>query len=86
MKFSSNYEFIKFSFESSGIANLQMIDKAGKNGLTPDFVESLIHHLDAIKANDKIKVLVISGLPEIFCSGADLETLEKLCKKEIKPV
>ncbi|MFO0321538.1 MAG: polyketide synthase [Bacteroidota bacterium] len=86
MKFSSNYEFIKFSFESSGIANLQMIDKAGKNGLTPDFVESLIHHLDAIKANDKIKVLVINGLPEIFCSGADLETLEKLCKKEIKPV
>ncbi len=83
---SSSTELIKFSLESSGIASLQMLDKQGKNGLTPDFVEALIDNLLEIKNNEDIKVLVISGLPDIFCSGADLETLEKLCKKQIKPV
>ena len=86
MKTSPQSELIKLSIDSSGIATLQMVDKLGKNGLTPDFVESLIHHLNDIKTNDEIKVLIISGLQDVFCSGADLVTLEKLCKKQIKPV
>jgi polyketide biosynthesis enoyl-CoA hydratase PksI len=28
----------------------------------------------------------MTGLPEVFCSGADLDTLVKLCKRELKPV
>ncbi|HWY10961.1 MAG TPA: polyketide synthase [Bacteroidia bacterium] len=83
---SLSAELIKLSLESSGVATLQMLDKQGKNGLTPDFVEALMVNLNEIKANEDIKVLIISGLPDIFCSGADLETLEKLCKKQIKPV
>ena len=86
MTTSTQSEFIQLSCASSGIATLQMLDKAGKNGLTPAFVESLIHNLNAVKANDEIKVLIITGLPDVFCSGADLDTLEKLCKKQIKPV
>ncbi len=86
MKSSSENDLIKLSIESSGLANLQLLDNQGKNGLTPNFVEQLIHFLNSIKANEEIKVVIISGLPDIFCSGADLETLEKLCKKQIKPV
>jgi len=86
MNSSKKSELIKFSLDSSGIANMQMVDIEGKNGLTPRFVEELIDNLNEIKANDDIKVLIMSGLQDVFCSGADLDTLIKLCKKEIKPV
>jgi len=82
----SKSEFVSFSLDESGIGSLEMTDIAGKNALTPEFVEALVECLNEIKLNDKLKVLVIKGTSEIFCSGADLDTLIKLCKRELKPV
>ena len=79
-------KLITLSIDSSDIATMQMIDKSAKNGLTPEFVEELIQVLTGVKNNESIKVLIMSGLPDVFCSGADLDTLVKLCKKQIKPV
>ncbi len=79
-------DLIDLSIEESGIALFSMNDVAGKNALSPLFVESLIHHINELKTNEDIKVVVLKGTKEIFCSGADLDTLEKLGKKEIKPV
>ncbi len=86
MKPSSENKLVTFSCNESGIATLQMNDKKAKNGLTPDFVEELIHCLNEAKNNEQMKVLILVGLQDVFCSGADLDTLIKLCKKEIKPV
>lgn len=86
MNSSKKSKLVSVSYDDSNIATMQMVDVIGKNGLTPEFVEELIHHLNDIKANEELKVLIISGLPDVFCSGADLKTLIKLCKKEIKPV
>lgn len=82
----SNKHLIALSIDNSGIANLQMQDVAGKNALSPHFIERLIQVIQEVKANEKIKVLILSGTAEIFCSGADLDTLVKLVKKEILPV
>jgi polyketide biosynthesis enoyl-CoA hydratase PksI len=86
MNSSQKSGLVKLSIDPYGIANLKMVDLLGKNGLTPAFVEELIYYLNEVKSNENIKVLLISGLKDVFCSGADLETLVKLCKKEIKPV
>lgn len=86
MSSTKNNKLIKLNFNDSGIGTLQMLDAEGKNGLNPEFIEELIACLNEIKANDKFKVLIMSGLPGVFCSGADLNTLIRLCKKEIKPV
>ncbi|MHB8260435.1 MAG: polyketide synthase [Bacteroidia bacterium] len=83
---SSNKGLIKLSYTSNGIANLHMQDAKHKNGFTTPFVEELVHYLHLLKFNEDYKVLLITGLPDVFCSGADLDTLVKLCKKEIKPV
>lgn len=83
---SSDKGLIKLTYNANGIANLQMLDAAAKNGFTTPFVEELIHHLKDLRLNEDYKVLLITGLPDVFCSGADLDTLVRLCKKEIKPV
>lgn len=72
--------------DESGIAHLQMIDVDGKNGLTPHFVEELIACINEVKSNESFKVLVMTGTKDVFNSGADLKTLERLSSKEMKPV
>jgi polyketide biosynthesis enoyl-CoA hydratase PksI len=79
-------KLVQLSYSADGIATMQMRDAASKNGLTPHFIEDLINCLNEVKANEDLKVLLMTGLPDVFCSGADLDTLVKLCKRELKPV
>ncbi|WP_317897849.1 polyketide synthase [Aurantibacillus circumpalustris] len=83
---TSKNSSINLTSESNGVFTLFMADAGSKNALTPEFVESLVECLHSIKLNDAIKVLVLKGLPEVFCSGADMDTLVKLCKRQLKPV
>lgn len=86
MTAASKNALITLSKDASGICTLKMDDVLGKNALTPAFVELLVEHLNHIKNDENIKVLLLTGLPDVFCSGADLDTLVKLCKRELKPV
>ena len=86
MNFFPQHTHVLLTSDENGIANIQMIDVAGKNGLTPHFVEELIACINETKSNESFKVLVMTGTPEIFNSGADLKTLERLSNKEMKPV
>jgi enoyl-CoA hydratase/carnithine racemase len=79
-------KLVHLSINGDGIATMHMSDAPRKNGFTADFIEELINCLNEVKTNETIKVLLVTGLPDVFCSGADLDTLEKLCKKQLKPV
>lgn len=83
---SPSNALIQLSIDSNSIAYLKMQDVAGKNALSAPFIEELMPILEELKNNPAIKVVLMSGTPDIFCSGADMETLIKLCKREIKPV
>lgn len=82
----SKGEVIRFERDATGIGTLTMADANTKNALTPHFVEALVEHLAIIKNDTALKVLIVTGLTDVFCSGADLDTLIKLCKRELKPV
>lgn len=86
MTSSPKSKLISLIQDPMGIMTLRMTDVTGKNALTPEFVEALVECLNTIKADAGVKVLVMTGLPDVFCSGADLDTLIKLCKRELKPV
>jgi polyketide biosynthesis enoyl-CoA hydratase PksI len=86
MKTSKSKELIQFILDSSGVGRMHMADAVGKNALNPAFTDALIDCFKEAKNEKNLKVLVITGLSDVFCSGADLDTLEKLCKKELKPV
>ena len=82
----SKENLITLAQDGMGIATLHLCDEANKNALTPHFVETLVDCLNEVKADTGVKVLVLRGLPDVFCAGADLDTLVKLCKRELKPV
>lgn len=77
---------LRRSVDPNGVAEVVMEDAPGRNSLTPGFVDALMRELGAVAADETAKVLLLRGLPDVFCSGADRDTLIRLCRKEIRPV
>ncbi len=70
----------KLSFSPQGIAFLQMADAAGGNRLSAKLVGGFLDALAACRSDTGLRVLVISGLPEVFCAGATKEHLLELAE------
>jgi polyketide biosynthesis enoyl-CoA hydratase PksI len=61
-----------------------MVDAAGDNALTEPMVDELQTALRAAEDRD-VKVVVLLGLPEVFCSGAPAELLRRLAAGQAAP-
>jgi polyketide biosynthesis enoyl-CoA hydratase PksI len=62
-----------------------MRDEAGRNAMSAPFVEALLDSLHEVWAWDRLKVVVLLGLPDVFSSGADLGVLTALVDGAIAP-
>lgn len=51
-----------------------------RNALHPFLVEQLKNKLVEFEKDDSVKSLIITGEGNTFCSGADLEYLQKISK------
>lgn len=73
-------EMKKICLEKSGegIAFLRINDPANKNAIDDDFCLQLHEIVDAVKKDKAIKVLILAGLPDIFCSGGTAAFLRGL--------
>ncbi len=49
-----------------------------RNALSPQLIEELLAALDAVEAAGAIRVLILTGAGQAFCSGMDLEYLKGL--------
>jgi polyketide biosynthesis enoyl-CoA hydratase PksI len=63
-----------------------MHDEAGRNCLSHAFVAALTGQVAALADEAELRVLVLSGLPSVFCGGADLATLQSLGENRLQPV
>jgi polyketide biosynthesis enoyl-CoA hydratase PksI len=68
-----------------GIVVLAMRDEAGKNAMSDAFVEALSARLKEAALLADAKCVVLTGLPEIFSSGASRDTLVRLSRGELEP-
>jgi len=75
-------ERIGIGIEESGIARLIMRDRAGRNTFSDDFIAEVTAGLEQVE-RERPKVLILSGLPEVFCAGAHRGNLIGLCDGEI---
>jgi polyketide biosynthesis enoyl-CoA hydratase PksI len=53
------------------------------NGLSQEMTTALMESLDQLADEPALKVLLICGRPEVFCSGATLETLEQIATGDV---
>lgn len=75
----------QFEVEASGIGVLTMRDGARKNALSPSMVEELERRCAQAAHDERIKVLIVAGLNEYFCTGANREVLEAVSSGKVTP-
>ena len=85
MTANENSALVRAVPHEEGVAELAMRDAAGKNAFSEAFVGQLLSALDRLAEQSGTKVVVVTGLPDVFCSGAPRELLVKLCRGEVVP-
>ncbi len=62
-----------------GIAWLKMDDIAGKNVFSHEFIHDFLAAMEEIAEKHNPKVMILQGLPDVFCGGAQKQALLDLC-------
>ncbi|MGO9308125.1 MAG: polyketide synthase [Spirochaetia bacterium] len=70
---------MRLSSESTGISCVKMDDGEGRNVFSAPFIGELLDALEALEREHQTKVLILSGLPDVFCGGAEKQALLDLC-------
>lgn len=65
-------EFVHFGIES-GVATITLDSPANRNALSRTLMAGLQKSLDAALADDRARLVVLTGAGPVFCSGADLK-------------
>lgn len=76
---------VRLETNTSGVGVLAMRDERGRNAMSLPFVEALSEALREAARWREGKVIVISGLSDVFSSGADEATLIALVRGELAP-
>ena len=78
-------DILTLDVSPEGVAVLRMIDAETKNALSEGMVEALDESLKSVAGRSDVKVLILAGLPDSFCSGASRDVLLKLAESQIAP-
>jgi polyketide biosynthesis enoyl-CoA hydratase PksI len=68
-----------------GVATVRMQDSDSKNSFTPHFLREFRQALENAVTNPDSRVILLCGLPDVFCSGAPIELLRDLKNESLKP-
>lgn len=71
------YEFIQVSIENH-VAKVILNRVEKRNAMHGEFIHELLHVIKSLAANSEVRVLLISGNGEHFCSGADIAWMKKM--------
>ncbi len=75
---------INLTMDPSGVAWFKMNDIAGKNVFSETFIADFVRTMDELEAlRSPPRVMVLCGLHDVFCAGADKKTLMALTDGEI---
>ena len=81
----SNSPLVGCAIDATGIAALSLDDAAGQNAMSKSLVTQLTERLHEVSAMSHVKVVLLTGLPEVFCSGASRDVLEDLVRGQVAP-
>lgn len=69
--------------EGRAIGVLHLCDEAGRNTFTDEFVELFMARLRALAADCPYSVIVLKGLPDVFCAGASKDALRGIASGSV---
>lgn len=75
--------FIDVSIDENGIAFFHMNDEKGQNIFSDEFIGYFLESLEEVENRMDPKVMVLHGLHDVFCGGAEKKTLLDLCDGKI---
>lgn len=62
----------------NNVAIIRLNRPEKRNALSPELISSLLEKFKSFEADDKVKVVIITGNGKAFCAGVDLEYLNLL--------
>jgi len=71
---------MKLTSEPSGISCLKMDDAKARNVFSAQFITEFLDALDELERERRTKVLILCGLQDVFCGGAEKQALLDLCE------
>jgi methylglutaconyl-CoA hydratase len=71
---------LRLSVGEDGVAHLVLNRPEKRNALNGELVEALLHALEHTAGDERVRVVLLSGAGGDFCSGADLEELERVAE------
>ncbi len=72
-------ERMKLTSEPSGVSWLKMNDTKGRNIFSAEFITEFLDALEELERDHRPKALVLCGLQDVFCGGAEKKALLDLC-------
>jgi methylglutaconyl-CoA hydratase len=66
-------EILLFETDGRGVARLTLNRPERRNALDGELVGALLARIEAIENDSEVRVLVLTGSGEAFCSGADID-------------
>ena len=75
-------EILKIDQSKASILRLVLDDPNNKNALSEDLMKQLKKHLIKASSDDSVKVIIISAVGDVFCSGHNLKDITEARKNE----
>ena len=82
---SETFGPIRVGMIEDGVAELAMLDAEGQNGMSAVWGKAFIAALHRAADLPQARVLLVSGLPDYFCTGATLSVLKELADGYLPP-
>ncbi len=77
-------DYVEIQVDEQGIAVVKMIDERHRNQLSHEMIQSLEKTFTELSQKNDIKVVVLTGVHDIFCMGGDKNSLMAVTQQAVK--
>ena len=74
---------VMVSGPEAGVLHIRLCDSEGRNALSEAVVNALMAAIEGVDDRPDVRTCLLTGLPDVFCSGASRETLEGVASGSI---
>nr|AMB48451.1 enoyl-CoA hydratase [Nostoc sp. CAVN2] len=72
MGVTMNYQTLKIDYQSA-VQRIQIHRPEANNSINSQLIQELLSALQAAEADETVKVVILEGLPDVFCTGMDFQ-------------